>query len=150
MKITKEEAKQINRNEISSSELTEEQEMYKENIIDYYKHPRNKEELKDYTYKHRELNPICGDEIVLYLKVEKGKIKKATYTGKGCAISQASISMLTEKLKDMPVKEAKSLKKEDIFEMLGIPISFVRTKCALLSLKTLTKSIEEENEKTRN
>ena len=144
MKITQEQAQQIDRNEISSSELTEEQELYKENIIDYYKHPRNKEELKDYTYKHRELNPICGDEIVLYLKVEKGKIKKATYTGKGCAISQASISLLTEKITNMSTTQAKALKREDIFEMLGIPISFVRTKCALLSLKTLTKSLEEK------
>ena len=143
MKITKEQAATIDRNEISSSELTEEQEMYKENIIDYYKHPRNKEELKDCTCKQREINPICGDEITLYMKVEKGIIKKASYTGKGCAISQASISMLTEKLKDMPIQEAKELKKEDIFEMLGIPISFVRTKCALLSLKTLSKSLEE-------
>ena len=144
MKITQEQAQQIDRNEISSSELTEEQELYKENIIDYYKHPRNKEDLKDYTHKHRELNPICGDEIILYLKVEKGKIKKATYTGKGCAISQASISLLTEKITNMSTTQAKALKREDIFEMLGIPISFVRTKCALLSLKTLTKSLEEK------
>ena len=144
MTITKEQAANIDRNEIASTELTEEQEMYKENIIDYYKHPRNKEELKDFTCKHKELNPICGDEITLYLKIEKGKIKKASYTGKGCAISQASISMLTEKLKDMPIKDAKELKKEDIFDMLGIPISFVRTKCALLSLKTVSKSLEEQ------
>ena len=144
MTITKEQAASIDRNEIASTELTEEQEMYKENIIDYYKHPRNKEELKDFTCKHKELNPICGDEITLYLKIEKGKIKKASYTGKGCAISQASISMLTEKLKDMPIKDAKELKKEDIFDMLGIPISFVRTKCALLSLKTVSKSLEEQ------
>ncbi|MSR86135.1 iron-sulfur cluster assembly scaffold protein [Candidatus Woesearchaeota archaeon] len=143
MKITKEQAQQIDRSKISSSELTEEQEMYKENIIDYYKHPRNKEELKDYTCKHRELNPICGDEIILYLKIEKGKVKRATYTGKGCAISQASISLLTEKITDMNITEAKNIKREDIFKMLGIPISFVRTKCALLSLKTLTKSLEE-------
>lgn len=143
MKISKEQAASIDRNEIASSELTEEQELYKENIIDYYKHPRNKEEMKEYNCKEREINPLCGDEITLYLIIDKGKIKKATYTGKGCAISQASISMLTEKLKDMPITEAKKLKKEDIFAMLGIPISFVRTKCALLSLKTLTKSLEE-------
>ena len=143
MRITKEQAATIDRNEIFSSELTEEQEMYKENIIDYYKNPRNKGKLKEYTCKQREINPICGDEITLYLKIEKGRIKKATYTGKGCAISQASISMLTEKMKDRTLQEAKGLKKEDIFKMLGIPISFVRTKCALLSLKTLSKSIEE-------
>ncbi len=143
MKITKEQAASIDRNEISSTELTEEQEIYKENIIDYYKHPRNKKELEKCTCKQKEINPICGDEITIYLKINKGKISQATYTGKGCAISQASISMLTEKLKDMPVAEAEKIQKEDIFSMLGIPISFVRMKCALLSLKTLSKSLEK-------
>lgn len=141
--MRKEELDKIDRNEITSVLLTEEQEMYKENIIDYYKHPRNKAELKDYTHKHREINPLCGDDITLYLKVEKGKIKNASFTGKGCAISQASISLLTEKIKDMPLKEAKKIQKEDITNMLGIPISFVRMKCALLSLKVLSKELEE-------
>lgn len=141
--MRKEELQQIDRNEISSTLLTEEQEIYKENIIDYYKHPRNKFELKGYTHQHREINPLCGDDITLYLHIEKGKITEASFTGKGCAISQASISMLTEKIKDMPLKEAKALKKEDILQMLGIPISFVRMKCALLSLKVLTKEVEE-------
>ncbi len=143
MKITKELAAKVNKSEISYQELTEDQEIYKENIIDYYKNPRNKEEPLEYTCKHREINPICGDDITLYLQIEKGKIKKATFTGKGCAISQASTSMLTEKLEGMPVKEAKNLKKEDILEMLGIPISYVRTKCALLSLKIVIKILEE-------
>ena len=134
---------QIDRNEITSSPLTEEQEIYKENIIDHYKHPTNKSELQNYTHKHREINPLCGDDITLYLKVNKGKITEASFMGKGCAISQASISMLTEKIKDMPLSEAKNLKKEDILHMLGIPISFVRMKCALLSLKVLQKEVEE-------
>ena len=143
MKFTKEQAISIDRNEVSSSPLTEEQEMYKENIIDHYKNPRNKKELKDYSHKHREINPLCGDEITLYLKVDKNTISTATFIGKGCAISQASVSMLTEKIKDMPMEEAKKLQKEDILTMLGIPISFVRMKCALLPLKTLAKSIEK-------
>ncbi|MDP3728724.1 MAG: SUF system NifU family Fe-S cluster assembly protein [bacterium] len=141
--MKKEELDKIDRNEISSTTLTEEQEMYKDNIIDYYKHPRNKCELKDYTHKRREINPLCGDDITLYLKIEKGKIKEASFIGKGCAISQASISLLTEKIKDMPIKNAKKLQKEDILEILGIPISFVRMKCALLSLKVLSKELEE-------
>ena len=135
--------KNIDRNEITSVELTEDQDIYKENIIDYYKNPRNKGKLKDYNYKHKEINPLCGDEITLYIKVNKDKISEVNFMGKGCAISQASISMLTEKLKDMSTTEAKKLKKEDILKMLGIPISFVRMKCALLSLKTLTKSLEK-------
>lgn len=135
--------KTIDKSEISSGTLTEEQEIYKENIIDYYKNPRNKKELTSYSHIHREINPLCGDDITLYLKVEKGTIKEAAFTGKGCAISQASISMLTEKIENISLKEAKKLKKEDILKMLGIPISFVRMKCALLSLKTLSKTLEE-------
>lgn len=141
--MKKEELDKIDRNEISSSVLTEEQEMYKENIIDYYKHPRNKGELQIYTSKHREVNPLCGDDITLYLKIEKGKIQEASFIGKGCAISQASISMLTEKIQGMSLKEAKKMQREDIQNMLGIPISFVRMKCALLSLKVLSKEIED-------
>ena len=144
MKITKEQAMGIDRNEISSSPLTEEQEMYKENIMDFYKNPRNKRELQKYTCKHKEINPICGDEITLYLKINNRKINQATFTGKGCAISQASSSMLTEKIKNMPIEQAKNIQKEEILEMLGIPISFIRMKCALLPLKTLSKSLEEK------
>lgn len=142
--ITEEQARHIDKYEISEEPLSEEQEIYKENILDYYKYPRNKEELHNCTCKHRELNPLCGDDITLYLKIENNTITKATFTGKGCAISQASISMLTEKLEGMKLEQAKALKKEDIFTMLGIPISFVRMNCALLSLKTLTKAIEEK------
>lgn len=140
--MKKEKLQQINREEINSIQLTEEQEIYKENIIDHYKYPRNKFELNNYSIRHKETNPLCGDEITLYLHIEKGKIKEASFTGRGCAISQASISMLTEKLKNMPIADAKTLNKEDILNMLGIPISFIRMKCALLSLRVLNKEIE--------
>ncbi|MBI5797844.1 SUF system NifU family Fe-S cluster assembly protein [Candidatus Woesearchaeota archaeon] len=141
---TEEQARHIDRYEINEQPLSEEQEIYKENILDYYKYPRNKEELHNCSCKHRELNPLCGDEITIYLKIENNTITKAAFTGKGCAISQASISMLTEKLEGMKMSQAKDLKKEDIFAMLGIPISLVRMKCALLSLKTLAKALEEK------
>src|SRR3990167_2991055 len=88
-------------------------------------------------------NEITSSPLTEEQEVNKGKITEASFMGKGCAISQASISMLTEKIKDMPLSEAKNLKKEDILHMLGIPISFVRMKCALLSLKVLQKEVEE-------
>jgi len=144
MRLTKETAASIDKNEIASTSLTEDQEIYKENILDYYKNPRNKKELKDYTVKRKEVNPLCGDELTLYLKIDNDKISKATFLGKGCAISQASISMLTERIEGMSLREAKNLTKEDVLAMLGIPISIVRMKCALLSLKTITKSLEEK------
>ena len=124
--------------------LTEDQEIYKENILDHYKNPKNKKELKKYSVKHKETNILCGDEITMYIQIEKSKIKDISFTGKGCAISQASASMLTEKLKGMSIKEVKKLKEKDILKMLGIPLSFVRTKCALLSLKTVLRGLENE------
>ena len=125
----------------AQKDLTEEEEIYKENIIDYYKNPKNKQELKEPSITQKGSNPLCGDKIVLYLKLDGELIVKASFLGTGCAISLASVSMLTEKLQGMSVTEAKKLSKEDIYEMLGIPISHTRTKCALLSLKTLQKAI---------
>jgi nitrogen fixation protein NifU and related proteins len=121
---------------------SEEQEIYKENIIEHYKCPLNKHEMKDATIKHRELNPLCGDDITIFLKLKDGVIDNISFTGNGCAVSQASISMLTEKLKGMPADMAKKITKEDILKMLGITISYARMKCALLSLKVITKGIE--------
>jgi nitrogen fixation NifU-like protein len=118
------------------------EELYKENILDHYKNPRNKGKLEN-CHCHKESNPLCGDEIILYLVIEEGKIKEVKFEGYGCAISQASVSMLTEKLKGMLVEKAKTLTHDDIVKMLSIPISPVRMKCALLSLKTLHKGLEK-------
>jgi nitrogen fixation protein NifU and related proteins len=117
-------------------DLTETEEIYKENIIDHYKHPHNKGEI-EHTNKHRELNTSCGDELTIYIKINNNTIENISFTGHGCAISQASVSMLTDKLKGMTIEEALNLKEQDILTLLGIPISYVRMKCALLSLKTV-------------
>ena len=116
--------------------LTEIQEIYKENIIDHYKHPHNKGKI-DHNKTHRELNTSCGDELTIYLNVKNNIIEDISFEGHGCAISQASVSMLTDKLKGMTIEETLKLNKDDILELLGIPISIVRMKCALLSLKTV-------------
>jgi nitrogen fixation protein NifU and related proteins len=116
--------------------LTEIQEIYKENIIDHYKHPHNKGKI-DHNKTHRELNTSCGDELTIYLNIKNNIIENISFEGHGCAISQASVSMLTDKLKGMTIEETLKLNKDDILELLGIPISIVRMKCALLSLKTV-------------
>ena len=116
--------------------------VYRENILDHYKHPRNKKTLDHPSVKHRELNPFCGDDITIYLHIKDNLITKATFTGHGCAISQASISLLTEKLVSMTIEEAQKLREEDIYELLGIEIEYTRRKCALLSLKALQKGLE--------
>ena len=115
--------------------------MYHENILDHYKHPHNFGELKNPTVRHHEHNPLCGDTLNMYLVVKDGKIADVKYTGKGCAISQASASMLTDEIKGKPIEELEGLTKEKILEMLGITLSPVRLKCAILSLDTLKNSI---------
>ena len=116
--------------------------MYQENILDHYKNPRNFGKIENATVHHHEKNPLCGDEISFYFIIdEHNVIKDVKFSGHGCAISQASASMLSETLKGKKLDEIENLTKEDILEMLGIPISPVRLKCALLSLDTVKNSI---------
>jgi len=116
--------------------------LYRENILDHYRKPRFKGVLEPHTHRHKEHNPVCGDEIQIDLQVnDEGIIEHAAFSGHGCAISQASASMLLEQLQGMPLDEAKKISKDDILEFLGIPIGHVRMKCALLSLKVLKAGI---------
>jgi nitrogen fixation protein NifU and related proteins len=126
--------------------MNEEDELYKENILDHYKNPHNKKKIEHATHTHKEFNPSCGDEITLFLKVQNHIITDVGFEGTGCAISQASVSMLTEYIKGKSVEEIKKIKEEKILELLGISIGPSRLKCALLSLKTLQNSLEEGNE----
>jgi nitrogen fixation NifU-like protein len=120
-----------------------EDDIYRENIIDHYKNPRNFGELKEADIEKSELNPICGDTIKLFVKLKESKISEVKFKGKGCAISLAAASMLTEKLIGKTIEEVKNIKKEDVFEMLGIELGIVRMKCGLLCLNTLLKGVEE-------
>ncbi len=138
----KEKTAVIGRNEIASGDLTEEQEIYKENVIEHYKFPRNKKEMIDFTVTHRDVNPLCGDTITIYAKIKEKEIENISFTGNGCAISQASASLLTEKIKGKSVEEVKNMNQEEVFTLLGIPISHTRRKCALLCLKTIHQAVE--------
>ena len=111
---------------------------YKENILDHYRNPRNAGKLEYPTHSHEEHNPLCGDVIRIDLHVnEDNVIDQVAFRGKGCAISQASASMLMEMIEGKTLDEAKQIGKEDILDALGIEIGPVRLKCALLSLKVL-------------
>lgn len=134
---------------------TVEDEVYKENIIDHYKNPRNFKEIKNSSIKQRELNSVCGDDVTMFLDVKDGKINQASFKGNGCAISVAASSMLTDYLKGKTLEEAKKIPKEQIFEMLGINLGVVRMKCGLLCLKAVVKGIHNKDlevkyVKTRN
>ena len=132
---------------LDKSELSsDEQELYRENILDHYKHPRHYTVLPSFTHTHRELNPLCGDELEVYLNVKQGRVENISFQGKGCAISQAAMSLLTDAMLGKRFEEVMRLSKEAIFSLLGIPISSVRTKCALLSLKTVQMALGGTNE----
>ncbi len=113
------------------------EDLYREIILDHYENPRNYGELPDADISYEDDNPLCGDRIRIDLKVQDGRIVDVRFSGKGCAISQASASMLTERIKGVTVEEARRLTRDDILEMLGIPLGPARIKCALLSLKVL-------------
>jgi nitrogen fixation NifU-like protein len=110
---------------------------YREYILDHYKNPRNFGRLEAADISHEEENPLCGDVVGIDLKVEDGNIADVRFHGRGCAISQASASLLTQRLKGMSLEDAKQIGKADVLDELGIEISPARIKCALLSLKVL-------------
>lgn len=111
--------------------------IYREIIMDHYRNPRNRGRLDPADISHEEMNPLCGDEVHIDVRIKDDVITDIAFEGRGCAISQASASILTELVKGRPVEEAKALTKDDIIEELGIPLSAARMKCALLGLKTL-------------
>ena len=115
--------------------------LYTEIILDHYKNPHNHGRLKDASLSIEEDNPTCGDKIQLDIKInKKGIVEKIAFTGQGCAISQASMSMLSDKLKGKSIKEIKETSNEDIFKMLKVEISPGRAKCALLGLIAAKKA----------
>jgi nitrogen fixation NifU-like protein len=123
--------------------------MYRQRILDHYRDPQNYGEIDDADVTYEDVNPSCGDEIQMYAVVdEDDEIVDVKFDGQGCAISQASASLLTEKVKGMTLDEVRDLETDDIKEMLGIELSPVRVKCAVLGLKVLEGGIVEyEKEK---
>jgi nitrogen fixation NifU-like protein len=112
--------------------------IYREIILDHYRNPRNKGKLPDADVSIHDSNPLCGDEIDMHLKVDGDKIRDVKFEGRGCAISQASASMLTEMVMGKPLTSIKDLSKNDILENIGLTsLGPARIKCALLSLKVL-------------
>jgi nitrogen fixation NifU-like protein len=110
---------------------------YREYILDHYKNPRNFGRLEHPDISHEENNPLCGDVVGMDFHIKDGTIEDIRFHGRGCAISQASASLLTERLKGLPLEDAKKISKDDVLGELGIDISPARIKCALLALKVL-------------
>jgi len=117
--------------------------IYRELILDYYRNPRNFGKLEKFDIDARDTNPLCGDEIEMQIRVGEGqKIEEIKFIGKGCAISQASASMLTEMAKGKPLEWVKGLSRDDIQKMLGTSdLGPARIKCAMLSVKVLKTGV---------
>lgn len=140
------------------------EELYKEVILDHYRAPRNRGKIDEAeVHLHRD-NPLCGDEIDLYVDIQDGKITGVGFEGKGCSISQASISMMTEKLKGLSADEAEGLantfkammqgenpsdeeKLGDLIALKGVQKYPVRIKCALLGWNTFLEGLKTYHEK---
>lgn len=136
------------------------EELYKEVILDHYRSPRNKGRLDPHDVSLERNNPLCGDEIELFLRFDGDSVAAVAFEGKGCSISQASASMMTEKVKGLRVKDATELAESikrmmageeegdpsalgDLVSLKGVVKYPVRIKCALLSWNTLLEALEE-------
>jgi len=111
--------------------------IYKDIILDYYRNPRNFGDLPNPDVRVKDSNPLCGDVIEMQLKIRDGRVEDVRFKGRGCAISQASASMLTEAIKGKTLDEIKAFGKTDVLDLLGIDPGPTRIKCALLGLKVL-------------
>jgi nitrogen fixation NifU-like protein len=110
-------------------------------IIEHYKNPQNFGHLENPDIVHEEGNPSCGDQIRIELKIENNRIADVRFSGKGCAISQAAASILTEEIKGKTLDEVKQFDKQKMLDLLGIELSAMRLKCALLALKVVKAGI---------
>lgn len=114
--------------------------LYADNILDHYKHPRNTGGISR-AISHREENISCGDDLTIDLVINDGVIEDLKWRGEGCAISQAAMSLLSEDLIGMTVSDAEALKPDEVYSLLGVPVGPRRFKCALLSLHTLMNTL---------
>ncbi len=117
--------------------------LYKQNIIDHYKNPRNEGVLSNSTNAADLKNASCGDEISVQLLVEDGTIKDVKFKGSGCAISVAGMSMLSEKLIGMKLSEFEKLDEQFILELLGMDKTSPRIKCATIGWETVKKAVRK-------
>ncbi|MCC7359166.1 MAG: SUF system NifU family Fe-S cluster assembly protein [Anaerolineales bacterium] len=113
--------------------------LYREVILDHYKNPRHHGKLEPHDFSYEDENPLCGDKLRIDVRLDESgqRVAEVAFTGRGCAISQASASLLTEAVVGKTLDEVKALAKDDILDLLGIELGPVRLKCALLSLKVL-------------
>ena len=118
--------------------------LYRDEILEHYRNPHNFGILESPTTAKEGANPLCGDRITLMLGInDAGTVEEVAFTGRGCAISQASASMLTDEIKGKPLTEIAQMGSQNVLDNLGIEISPARMKCAMLSLETLRDAVKD-------
>ena len=124
-----------------------ESDVYREEILDHSRHPRNKKVMVDSTFKSKRRNMSCGDSMEMFVKLgDDGRVAEVTFDGVGCAISQAAASMLTEEAVGKTLEELRAFDQATVFDLLGTEVGPARIRCALLALETLQKGIDEHND----
>ncbi len=111
--------------------------LYAEEIISHYEHPHNKGKIENASASFHAYNPLCGDELTIYVKINGHKIEDIKFEGNGCAVCIASASKLTDDVKGKDIGEVEKMDAKDTIRILGIDPGPARIKCATLSLKTL-------------
>jgi nitrogen fixation NifU-like protein len=117
--------------------------LYRDYILEHYRRPHNFGVLETPTSSFEGANPLCGDRITMMLGIRDGVVEEVAFSGRGCAISQASASLLTDEIRGKSVDQVARLTPDDVLELLGIEISPARLKCALLSLETLQHALAD-------
>jgi nitrogen fixation NifU-like protein len=122
-------------------------EMYQDNILDHYENPSHWGRLEHPTFEIRDLNPLCGDEVRIQARLDDaGRLAAVRFEGKGCVISLAAASMLMEAVEGKALDEIKKLGRQDMLDLLGVPLTTMRVKCAMLPLRALEKAIQRYEE----
>jgi nitrogen fixation NifU-like protein len=116
--------------------------LYSETILDHYQHPRQAGEIANYTVRVIEHNPLCGDSIQLDLLIKNGAVNDLAFLGDGCAISQAAMSLLGQEIKGQKISALKKILPSKVYELLHVPISPGRVKCALLGFAALQNALK--------
>lgn len=115
--------------------------IYREIILEHSKNPSNRGTLDPADFTYEDTNPLCGDEIRIDVRVKDDHVSEIAFSGQGCAISQASASILTELVEGKSLDDVRGIGKEELLDEIGIPLSPARLKCALLSLKVLKAGV---------
>ena len=120
--------------------------LYRDYILEHYRRPHNFGVIEGATASYEGSNPLFGDRITMQLGIENGVVERVGFTGRGCAISQASASLLTDEIKGKPLADVAAFRADDLLDLLGIDISPARLKCAMLSHETLHNALAESED----